>query len=148
MPAVASTICLTVFFEDPFWVALAEFRQNDMLTVARHVFGGEPSEPEVYAFARDQLFALLAAALPHPETAEAADHAAPLRVRNPKRASRAAHAAVAGHGGSTFAQEVVKHQIEQRQRARQQEARTTRDADAAYRREVVRRKARERHRGH
>lgn len=41
---------LTICFEDPFWIALIELEDNGSYSVARHVFGPEPSQPEVEAF--------------------------------------------------------------------------------------------------
>jgi len=40
----------TVFLEGPFWVGILEIRDDDGVRVARHVFGEEPSGPELYAF--------------------------------------------------------------------------------------------------
>jgi hypothetical protein len=40
----------TVFFEDPFWVGVLESEEDGVLTVARHVFGAEPSNPELLHF--------------------------------------------------------------------------------------------------
>lgn len=41
---------LTVRFEDPFWVGLVEVQDGGDYSVAKHVFGAEPSTPEVYDF--------------------------------------------------------------------------------------------------
>jgi len=40
----------TVFFEGPFWVGVLESYEDGVLTVARHVFGPEPSNPELVEF--------------------------------------------------------------------------------------------------
>jgi hypothetical protein len=40
----------TVFFEEPFRVGILEIRDDDGVRAARHVFGDEPSGPELYAF--------------------------------------------------------------------------------------------------
>jgi len=40
---------LTVYYDGQFWVALVERENDGMLEVARHVFGPEPSLPEIEA---------------------------------------------------------------------------------------------------
>ena len=44
---------LTVRFEEPFWVGLVECEDGDGYSVAKHVFGAEPTTPEVFDFIRD-----------------------------------------------------------------------------------------------
>ena len=43
-----SSICLTVFFEDPFWVGVFERQAQGELTVCKVTFGAEPKDGEVY----------------------------------------------------------------------------------------------------
>jgi hypothetical protein len=43
----------TVYFEDPFWVGVLEAEEDGILTVARHVFGAEPSNAELRQFMLD-----------------------------------------------------------------------------------------------
>jgi hypothetical protein len=43
-----SQLCFTVFFEEGHWRALAERRYDGLLSIASHVFAGEPSEAELY----------------------------------------------------------------------------------------------------
>ena len=44
---------LTVCFEEPFWVGIVETENNGAYSVARHVFGAEPTTPEVFNFICD-----------------------------------------------------------------------------------------------
>ncbi len=44
---------LTVRFEEPFWIGLIEREDGDSYSVAKHVFGAEPTTPEVFDFIRD-----------------------------------------------------------------------------------------------
>lgn len=44
---------LTVRFEEPFWIGLVETEDGESYSVARHVFGAEPTTPEVFDFIRD-----------------------------------------------------------------------------------------------
>jgi hypothetical protein len=43
-------IKLTVFFEEPFWVGVFEKYEDNLLSVCKVVFGGEPNDFEVYDF--------------------------------------------------------------------------------------------------
>ncbi|RNL39079.1 DUF2992 domain-containing protein [Slackia equolifaciens] len=45
---------LTVRFEDPFWVGIIEVESEGDYRVARHVFGAEPTTPEVLRFVCDK----------------------------------------------------------------------------------------------
>lgn len=40
----------TLCFEDPFWIGFLESEDEDGLSVARHVFGAEPSNAELLSF--------------------------------------------------------------------------------------------------
>ena len=44
---------LTVRFEEPFWIGLVETEDGGSYSVAKHVFGAEPTTPEVLDFIRD-----------------------------------------------------------------------------------------------
>ena len=78
-----AAITLTVFFEDPFWVGVVERQEGDTLHAARHIFGSEPSPPQVLEIVLYQLSSLLA----KPAVAVSAEQPAP-RPANPKRAAR------------------------------------------------------------
>lgn len=134
---------LTVYFEGRFWVALAEQLDADGLRAARHIFGEEPSDAAVHTFVLDDLFPLL-------DRATVTVDAEPMseRKRNPKRAAREAARALAAHGGSTEAQEAMRLQLEAHKRERIVRGRAARDAAEVDKREIARRKAKERQRGH
>ena len=44
------SMTVTVFFEDPFYVGWVEHCEDSRLTVAKIVFGAEPSDAEVWRF--------------------------------------------------------------------------------------------------
>ncbi|MCH9617966.1 MAG: hypothetical protein SP4CHLAM5_00890 [Chlamydiia bacterium] len=44
------SIKATIFFERLFWVATFERTDKEGYAIARHIFGGEPSDQEVYEF--------------------------------------------------------------------------------------------------
>ena len=41
----------TILFDPPFWIAIFETTDEDGYRAARYVFGGEPNEAELHAFA-------------------------------------------------------------------------------------------------
>ena len=43
------SMTVTVFFEDPFYVGWVEHCEDSRLTVAKIVFGAEPSDAEVFS---------------------------------------------------------------------------------------------------
>ena len=45
-----ASIKVTIFFEKRFWVGTFEHVDKEGFAVARHIFGGEPSDAEVYEF--------------------------------------------------------------------------------------------------
>jgi hypothetical protein len=135
---------LTVYFDDPFWVGFVERHGDGEVRVGRHVFGPEPSEPEVLAWVRDGLDDLLDR-LSAPLVADDGRAVGP--AGNPKRRAREAARAVLAHGGSSKAQEAMRLAIEAGKQERRHETRAERETRATYKREVARRKARDRHRG-
>ena len=46
----STSASLTVFFEDPFWVAVYQRMECGRLRAAKVVFGKEPKECEIYAY--------------------------------------------------------------------------------------------------
>lgn len=135
----------TVFFDAPFWVGVLEIAGPDGVRAARHVFGAEPTGPELAQFARVEFGALLERAMAAPAVPE---QAVPRpRVTNPKRLARAAARAQAARPVSTAAQEALSRSWEAARRDAGAAARTDREAEAAHRRERVRAKAKARHRG-
>ena len=95
-----TTLTLTVYFEDPFWVGVFERVEDDQLSVCRHVFGAEPTNAEVLAFVQ-QRFRKLAFS-----PAVAADRQ--MHHSNPKRRQRAARKASASRGIGTKARSQQK----------------------------------------
>ncbi len=45
-----ATIRATIFFDKCYWVGAFERTDKEGYAVARHIFGGEPTDPEVFEF--------------------------------------------------------------------------------------------------
>jgi hypothetical protein len=76
---------MTVFFDDPFWVAVLELHQDGRVRAVRHVFGAEATDIEPYHYLLCHGGALLARV---EQCAAVPDHQpAPSVIRNPKAGS-------------------------------------------------------------
>jgi hypothetical protein len=132
---------LTVYFEDPFWVGVFEREEPAGCAVARFVFGGQPSDVEVYRLLQDGYGRLAF-------TRASADGAPGRRHLSPKRAQREAARALERAGPGTRAQQALQAALEERREAAAQRSRAQARAEAErrYQDRVARRK--KRHRGH
>ena len=90
----------TVYFEDPFWVAVCEVSEGGKLRAARVVFGAEPKDYEVYGYFLDH-WRRLRFSPPVPDGESAA------RQINPKRMQREIARGLARTGTGTKAQQAV-----------------------------------------
>ena len=80
-----TSLSFTVFFEDPFWIGLFEYREQQLLYLKRIVFGSEPSEQVVYEWLKGCWYSISFQA-PVETVRSKASH------RNPKRMQREARA--------------------------------------------------------
>jgi hypothetical protein len=139
-------VTMTVFFHDPFWVAVLELHYHGHVKAVRHVFGAEPTDAELYQYLLRHGGSLLARA--EQGTAVTEGGSAPAPIRNPKRRAREAARAASLPRPSTAAQDAVRKDLEVRKMASVQYGRDRRDEHAEHRRELRRAKSRARHRGH
>lgn len=139
-------VTLTVYFEDPYWVAVLERRRGGTVRATRLVLGGEPTDTELYHLLLRRGTALLAAADAAPAV-PASERAATDRPVNPKRLARQAARQAAEHRPSTAAQEAVSRAYHQRRDEARADDREAREQDRERRRELRRARAKARHRG-
>lgn len=118
---VSST--LTVYHDGQFWVGVVEHVENDMLRIARVVFGAEPSNEEVYTWVLERWLSLRLSA-----EAEPVGPRVGRLPGNPKRRAREAAKAMRQHGSSTASQlalarerERVKDELRSDRAARRQD---------------------------
>ena len=134
-------IALTVFFESPFWVGVAE-RTDDLgqLSAARHVFGPEPSEPEVHAWLLRSFSGL---------TFSPAQPGGLVKppAANPKRRQREAARAI-DRGIGTRAQQALQAGREAAKEERRIQTRAQREAEARRQYLLKREREKQRHSGH
>lgn len=130
----------TVYFEDPYWIGFFERCDENGYSVARFVFGAEPSEVELYLFGL-RYFQNLVFSQPGPvpekEKAELSF----------KRRQRQVHRQMTQAGAGTFAQRALQAERERMKQVRREETRAEREA--GEREKFLRKQAqkKEKHRG-
>lgn len=136
--SVSST--LTVYHDGQFWVGLAEHVEGGKCSVARIVFGAEPSNEEILKFVVGKWEKL---SFFDGKPAEASKPA-----KNPKRRAREAAKTLKQPAMSTKAQQALAAQREalKQESAHARSQRRAEEADARYEQRKLKRK--QKHRGH
>ena len=132
----------TVFFDESFWVGVLEAEDEGVLTVARHVFGAEPSNAELHEFMLNRFADMRRSARPIAEGARTRE-----RIPNPKRAQRDS-ARDAKRPPSTKAQAALSAARSEIKVERAASSREERLAEAERRFEARSEKRKRKHSGH
>ncbi len=130
---------LVVYHDGQFWVGLYELVENGQMTVARIVFGAEPSDEEIFDLVNNRLDTL--------RFTEPVAHEVPALAANPKRRQREAAREAASRGPSTKAQQALSEQREALAADRKTTAREKRVQDERERYEKRRQKRKQKHKG-
>lgn len=131
---------LTVLFEEPYWVAIVEREEAGMLTVARQVFGAEPTAPEIYDWLLTRHLRFLRFSSP---VAGGNRNAG----KNPKRLQREAKRAMEGTGVGTKSRDAMRLMLEARKTERKVKSKAEREAEEERKYRMKREQAKARHRG-
>lgn len=131
---------LTVFFEDPFWVGIYERRENELLEVARIVFGEEPKDYEVYYYFLDKWSNLRFS----PAVNECIKPEARI---NPKRMQRAINRQLSQPAVGTKAQQALKLQHEQSVTLRKEYNKQKSEEEKMFKYNLKQQKKKEKHKG-
>lgn len=134
-----TTVKLTVFFENPFWVGIFERVENGKLSVCKVTFGAEPKDYEIYEFILKEYC--------HLKFSPAVATAVKEVKINPKRMQRAVRHQLEQIGVGTKAQQALKLQHEQMKIERKDISREMREAEKQRQFELKQRKKKEKHRG-
>jgi hypothetical protein len=135
---------LTICFEAPFYVAIVEQVRDGKLYAARHVFGPEPSDAQVYAF----VLADLAALCQEMRRGVPVDAPAPQKRVNPKRLQREIRREMEQAGRTRKAHDAMRQSYEAQNTERQQNKRARRRAERDRKYALKQKKARKKRRGH
>lgn len=134
-----TTVTMTVFFEDPFWVGAFERVDGGKLSICKVTFGAEPKDYEVYDFVLREYGHLKFS----PAVAAVVKD---VKV-NPKRMRRKVKKQLEGNGIGTKSQQALKLQQEQLKTERKADSRQRREAEAQRLFELKQQKRKEKHRG-
>ncbi|MCL1632505.1 YjdF family protein [Sporolactobacillus sp. CPB3-1] len=129
---------LTVYFDEQYWVGVVE------AVIARHVFGPEPSNPDVLSFVLRDLDRLIDQSLSMPSAKRTRR---PGKRINAKRLRRMAAKESRGSGIGTKAQTAMKEAIEQKKKLNRIRSREEKELLKKQEYQLRKRKARLRHRG-
>lgn len=133
---------LTVFFEDPFWVAVYERSSGGRLEACKITFGAEPCDQEVYEYLLARWHTL------HFSPPVQADARGDKSIGNPKRRQRESKRQVAPSGVGTKAQQALKLQQDEGRLARQKSSRQQKEQQQERKYQLRQEKRRQKHRGH
>ena len=105
-----ATVKATIFFEKRFWVGTFERTDKEGYAVARHIFGAEPSDPEVHEFVLNHYVEL--------KFGEAKEITIQIQRMNPKRVQREVRREMEKmketSKPSTLAQDYMREEIEKK----------------------------------
>lgn len=138
------TIKATIIYENRFWVGIFERTDKEGYTVARHIFGAEPSNPEVYEFILNHYTAL--------KFGTAKEIQVKIERMNPKRVQREIRREMEklkeSAIPSTMAQDYMREELEKKKKERKKitsaQKQERRDDQFSLRQQ----KKKEKHRGH
>ncbi|MET1250262.1 YjdF family protein [Sporolactobacillus sp. STCC-11] len=135
---------LTVYFDGQYWVGVVEAENDGRMIIVRHVFGPEPSNPDLLSFVLHDLNRLVDRSLPVALEKENVYH----RKRiNAKRLRRIAEKESRSLGIGTKAQKALKETFEQKKKLTCSRKKEEREILEKQKYQLRKKKARLRHRG-
>jgi hypothetical protein len=139
-----SNIKATIFFDQRYWVGTFERTDKEGYAVARHIFGAEPTDPEVYEFVLTHYQEL--------KFGEPKEFTLEIKRMNPKRVQREVRREMARMKEtakpSTFAQDYMREEIEQKKLQKKQQTSAEKQARKDEQFAIRQSKKREKQRGH
>lgn len=138
------TITATIFFDKRYWVGTFERTDRGGYAVARHIFGGEPTDPEVYEFVLHHYQEL--------HFGEPKEFTLEIKRMNPKRVQREVRREMEkmkeAARPSTFAQDYMREELEKKKLEKKHESSAEKQARKEEQFALKRQKRKEKHRGH
>jgi hypothetical protein len=139
-----ATIQATIFFEKRFWVGVFERTDKEGYCVARHIFGIEPTDPEIYEFVLNH-YQELNFGKPKEFTLEI-KRMNPQRVQ--KKVRREMERLKETARPSTFAQDYMREELEKKKLAKKCQSSAEKQAYKEEQFTLKQQKKKEKHRGH
>ena len=139
-----ATIKATIFFEKRYWVGTFERTDKDGYAVARHIFGAEPSDPEIYEFVLNHYHEL--------KFGELKEVNIQIQRMNPKRVQREVRLEMERMkettNPSTIAQDYMREEIEKKKKEKKRVSSAEKQARKDEQFALKQLKKREKQRGH
>ncbi len=136
------SVCLQVFFEDPFWVGLFSTTDDSSSRFCRVVFGKEPTDADLFAYLQRNFYQLKFV-----ESESVVMH--PYGFVNPKRRQRQISRELHDSIGFKKSYEIIKQSLTQStKKVKRVERRNIKENHSEYVMQLKREKRREKHRGH
>lgn len=134
----------TIFFEKCFWVGTFERTDKEGYAVARHIFGAEPSDPEIHEFVLTHYQEL--------KFGELKDFTIQIQRMNPKRVQREVRKEMERMREttkpSTLAQDYMREEIEKKKKEKKSNSSAEKQARKEEQFSLKQEKRKEKHRGH
>jgi hypothetical protein len=139
-----ATIKATIFFERQFWVGSFERTDKEGYTVARHIFGGEPSDIEIHQFVLEHYHEL--------KFGQAKQITVQIHRMNPKRLQREVRREMEKlketSKPSTLAQDYMREELEKNKKTKKSLTSAEKQARKDQQFSLKQEKKKEKHRGH
>lgn len=139
-----ATVKATIFSDKRFWVGTFERTDKEGYAVARHIFGAEPSDPEVHEFVLNHYCEL--------KFGEAKEITVQIQRMNPKRVQREVRREMTRiketTRPSTLAQDYMREEIEKKKKEKKSISSAQKQARKDEQFLLKQDKRKEKHRGH
>jgi len=139
-----ATIKVTIFFKECFWIGTFERTDKEGYAIARHIFGGEPSDSEIHEFVLNHYHELKFGVLKEVNIQ--------IKRKNPKRVQREVRREMQKlketAKPSTLAQDYMREEIEKKKKMKK----SINSAEKQFRKDeqfaIKQKKKKEKHKGH
>jgi len=139
-----ATIKATIFFEKRFWVGIFERTDKEGYAIARHIFGGEPSDSEIHEFVLNHYHEL--------KFGELKEVGIQIQRMNPKRVQREIRREMERMKEtakpSTVAQDYMREEIEKKKKEKKGVSSAEKQARKDEQFMIKQQKRKEKQRGH
>lgn len=139
-----ASIKATIFFDKRYWVGTFERTDKGGYAVARHIFGAEPADQEVYEFVLNHYQEL--------KFGEAKKFTLEIKRMNPKRVQKEVRREMERlketAKPSTFAQDYMREELEKKKLQKKSQSSAEKQARKEEQFALKQEKKKEKHRGH
>lgn len=139
-----TTIKATIFFENRFWVGTFERTDKEGYSLARYIFGAEPTDPEIYDFVLNHYHEL--------NFGELKEFTLEIKRKNPKRVQREVRREMEKiketTRPSTLAQDYMREELEKKKKEKKHKSSAEKQARKDEQFAIKQQKKKEKHQGH